>query len=125
MTRTVEFRTYQLHPGAEARFGELVHRHSVPLLRRAGMQVVWAGPSLHDPRAYLLVRAYADLADLECSQARFYASPAWRDGPREAVLACIASSTDVVLQLPQAALDAWPPNPTPEGSPHEPTQPAA
>lgn len=124
MTRTVEFRTYQLQPGAEARFDELVQRHSVPLLRRAGMQVVWAGPSVRDPRAYLLVRAYADLADLESSQARFYGSPAWREGPREAVLACIASSTDVVLQLPCAAVQAWSPNPNLKGSAHESTQPS-
>jgi hypothetical protein len=125
MTRTVEFRTYQLHPGTEAHFDELVQRYSLPLLRRAGMQVVWAGHSLHDTQAYLLVRAYADLAELESSQAHFYASAAWREGPREAVLACMASSTSVVLKLPQAALDAWLPNPAPRGTPDEHTQPAA
>jgi len=76
-------------------------------------------------QAYLLVRAYADLAELESSQAHFYASAAWREGPREAVLACMASSTSVVLKLPQAALDAWLPNPAPQGTPDEHTQPAA
>jgi hypothetical protein len=112
MPRTVEFRTYQLHPGAEARFDKLVQRRSVPLLRQVGMQVVWAGPSMQDPQAYMLVRAYADEAELLSSQAHFYASPAWREGPREEVLACIASSTSVVLKLPQAALQAWLPNPS-------------
>lgn len=125
MPRTVEFRTYQLHPGTEARFDALVQRHSRPLLLQAGTQVVWAGPSLQDAQAYLLVRAYADLAELESSQAQFYASAAWREGPREAVLACIASSTSVVVQLPQAALDAWLPNPYSPGPLHEHTHTAA
>lgn len=125
MPRTVEFRTYQLHPGAEARFDMLVQRHSVPMLRQVGTQVVWAGPSLANPQVYMLVRAYADVAELECSQGHFYASAAWREGPREDVMACIATSSSVVMQLPQAALDAWLPNSPPEGVPHEPTQSAA
>ncbi|MBV1775164.1 NIPSNAP family protein [Burkholderiaceae bacterium DAT-1] len=93
----IEIRTYQLKPGCGARFHYLVTTQSVPLLRAAGEVVLAANPSLHSDDRYILIRAYRDLAHREQSQNNFYASTAWRRGPREAIIACIENSIDVVL----------------------------
>lgn len=36
---------------------------------------------------------------------RFYGSPEWRLGPREAVLACIVVYTDAVLEVPEEVVE--------------------
>ena len=58
MQRLVEIRSYKLKPGSGARFHDLVVSQSMPLVRSFGMDVVTFGPSVHDPDAYFLVRAY-------------------------------------------------------------------
>ena len=63
-------------------FDCLVGKVSVPLLRRFGVDVVNYGPSLHEPDAYVLIRAYSSLEDRAASQAAFYGSEAvaWSPG---------------------------------------------
>ena len=78
MTRLVEFRTYQLTPGAGAEFHELATRQSIPMARASGMDVLAHGPSLHDADAYFLIRAYDKLEHRDALEAAFYASAAWR-----------------------------------------------
>ncbi len=73
------------------------------MLERWGVEVVTFGPSLDDEDAYYLIRAYPSSAELQRSQDAFYGSDEWRQGPREAVVSLIESSSSVVL--PQAALD--------------------
>lgn len=104
--RVVEFRTYKLKPGSGARFHELVIRESLPLLRRAGVEVVAFGPSLDDPESYFLARAYDSLEHLHSSEEAFYSSDAWRQGPREAILAQIDSYSSVVIRMSRAAVEA-------------------
>jgi len=106
MNRLVEIRTYRLKPGSGARFHDLVSNQSVPLLRAWGMEVVAFGPSVHDPDAYFLLRAYDDLAHLQASQDAFYATEAWRQGPREAIIELIQSDADAVLWLSPHAIEA-------------------
>jgi hypothetical protein len=59
--RLVEIRSYRLKPGSGPGFHDLVVNQSLPLLQKCGMEVVAFGPSVHDPDAYFLVRAYDSL----------------------------------------------------------------
>lgn len=105
MNRLVEIRSYRLKPGALAAFHELVVSDVMPMLSKA-MDVVAYGPSPHEPDCYFLVRAYADLADLNAQQGAFYASAAWLEGPRPKVLGHIAQFLNTVLWLgPEAIAD--------------------
>ncbi|WP_296671853.1 NIPSNAP family protein [Rhodoferax sp.] len=97
--RVVEIRSYQLRPGSSAAFHSLVAEQSVPLLRAAGIDVVAYGASLHQADAYVLIRAFDSMEHLHKSQDSFYASPAWRQGPRESIIALIESDANAVLQL--------------------------
>ena len=97
MPELIEIRTYQLKCGTAAQFHALLHTQSLPFLRAAGTDVVAAQASLHDPNAYVLIRAYASLAERLKTQAEFYGSAAWLNGPRAAVMDCIDSYHTVVL----------------------------
>jgi hypothetical protein len=104
-SRLVEFRAYVLRPGGGARFDTLVREHSLPLHRAAGIDVVNCGPWPDAPDRYLLVRAFEDAAHRERSLAAFYASRAWRDGPRADIVALIAADQDRVQMLPAARVE--------------------
>ncbi|QDH69784.1 NIPSNAP family protein [Marilutibacter alkalisoli] len=104
MNRLLEIRSYKLKPGAGGDFHRLVSERSAPLHADWGIDVVAFGQSLHDPDAYYLMRAYKDQADLEASQAAFYGSAAWREGPREAIVALIESDANAVMWLDNDAI---------------------
>ncbi|MGM9490982.1 NIPSNAP family protein [Ideonella sp. YS5] len=102
--RLVEIRSYKLKAGEAAAFHEAVESTVMPMLRPA-MDVVAYGPSAHEPDTYFLIRAYADLADLEATQAAFYGSNAWRQGPRKTIVERIESHLNTVLWMSQASVD--------------------
>ena len=104
--RLIEFRSYRLKPGSRLMFHQLLSDQSLPLMLAFGLDVVAFGPSLHDDCGYFLIRAFDDLADLEASQAAFYASPGWRSGPREAIVELIEADSNTVLSLSAAAIAA-------------------
>ena len=106
MDRLVEIRAYQLKPGAASQFHRLMREQAVPLLEAAGTEVVAYGPSAHEADAYFLVRAYAGLEQRNTEQDAFYGSPAWRNGPREAVIGKIETFLDTVLWLSDAAIES-------------------
>ncbi len=101
----IEIRSYRLVPGSRDRFHQLVCQQSLPLMLDWGIDVVDFGPSLHDADGYFLIRAFHDLANLEAAQAAFYASPVWRDGPREAIVSLIASDSNVVMEMSQDCIE--------------------
>jgi type II secretory pathway component PulL len=70
------------------------------------MDVVHAGPCAMEPDAFVLIRAYADAAHLRQSQEAFCGSEAWRQGPREAVLACIEAYLSVTLEMEAPLVEA-------------------
>jgi hypothetical protein len=105
--RTVEIRSYNLKPGTRDRFHQLVESHALPLLRRARIDVVSYGPSLHDADTYYLMRSFASVDDRQRTEDAFYGSAEWRKGPREAILACIENYTTVVVELDAATLDGF------------------
>lgn len=105
----LEIRTYRLVSGAGEEFLRLMREESVPLLERAGIQVVDCGVSLaaeEGHRDAYLIRAFPSLDALHEQEQAFYAGDAWRKGPREAIVSRIASYHSVVLEVPEAAIEA-------------------
>lgn len=102
--KLVEVRTYRLRAGSRERFHELFAA-AQPLVRTA-FDVVAFGPSAHDPDSYFLIRAFADVAHRQASQDAFYGSDAWRQGPREAIVALIVDHLDATFLLDAAGVDA-------------------
>lgn len=103
--RLVEIRSYQLKTHTAEAFHKLVSEQSVPLLRQWGTDVVAYGISAHEENAYFLIRAYQDRADLQRSQDHFYASEAWRSGPREEIVAKIETSLSTQVWLSAAGVE--------------------
>lgn len=106
MTRSIEIRSYRLKPGAKAEFHRLVSAEAIPLALQWGTDVVAYGPSSADDEGYVLIRAYADTAQLTASQDGFYASDAWRDGPRQRILDLIDEHLSVVVSADEALIEA-------------------
>lgn len=105
--RCVEVRSYELHPGARPALQALFDAEVAPMLAASGQDVVYAGPSLHEADAFVLIRAYDSEADRAARQDAFYGSEAWRQGPREPMLAMIKAYTSAVLPMDAEALEAW------------------
>lgn len=99
MSRVVEIRAYNLKPGTREDFARLFEEQARPMLARWGVDLIGFGQSLHDENSYYLMRCYEDIEDRQVSQDAFYASDEWRQGPREAIVACIESMTSVVVPL--------------------------
>jgi NIPSNAP len=101
----LEIRSYQLRPGRASEFERLARGVSLPMLHRHGIDLVAFGPSLLDPEAFHLIRAYGSLEELERSEAAFYGSAEWREGPRDAIMACIDRYVSIVLELDDVTID--------------------
>ena len=104
MTHLLEIRSYNLKPGSRDAFHTLFMEEALPMLQRWRVDVVAFGASTHDDDTYFLMRAYADLADRQQSQDKFYGSEEWRKGPRESLLALIENYTSVTLHLDDTTL---------------------
>jgi ketosteroid isomerase-like protein len=102
--RVVEIRSYNLKPGTRDRFHRRFLDEALPMLKRWKIDVVGYGPSLHDADSYFLARSFPSLEERERTEEAFYGSEEWRQGPREAVLADIASYTTVVVRVDDATL---------------------
>jgi ketosteroid isomerase-like protein len=98
-SRTLEIRVYTLKPGTRDRFHETVEREAMPLLRRAGIEVVAYGPSVHDEVSYFLARAFRSLAERTRSEEAFYGSAGWQRGPREAIMSAIEHYSTLVVAV--------------------------
>jgi hypothetical protein len=66
--------------------------------------VVALGPSLHDENSYFLIRNFTSVDERQKQEDSFYNSDEWKQGPREAILACIDSYTTVVVEVDDATL---------------------
>jgi hypothetical protein len=106
MARILEIRTYTLKPGMGDEFQKLVHDISIPMVRRAGIDVVRFGASLHSTDGYFLIRSFDSLEDHRRQEDAFYTSDEWLHGPRAAIMACIDSYSDLVIELDTAVVDA-------------------
>jgi ketosteroid isomerase-like protein len=103
-TAALEVRVYTLKPGVRDAFHARFIRESLPLLQDAGIDVVAFGPSQHDRDSYFLLRLFPSVAERERAEERFYASRAWLDGPRAAVLAAIDTYSTALLTVDATTL---------------------
>ena len=107
----VEFRTYRLVPGTGEQFVRVMREVSAPLQEAAGIAVLDTGVSLVAEEGHTeayLIRAFDDLSTYKQLEEDFYASAAWRDGPRETILSMIESYHTIALECDKqtvAALD--------------------
>jgi len=104
--RLVEIRSYELKPGTREEYDRLFREEAAPLLREHEVDVVAVGTSAGDPNGYFLIRAFDSVDDRTRREDAFYSLPEWRQGPREAVLDCIVTYTDAVLELPDELVEA-------------------
>lgn len=104
MNHFVEIRSYNLKSGTREEFHRLFLEEAFPLLKRWNVDVVAYGPSLHDEDTYYLMRCYDSLAHREESEAAFYGSDEWRQGPRQAILALIENYTEIILELDEVTV---------------------
>jgi hypothetical protein len=104
MNHFVEFRSYNVKPGTRDEFQRLFLESALPLLQRWHVDAVAYGPSLHDENSFYLIRCFDSLAHRAQSEESFYGSDEWRQGPREAVLACIENYTEFVLELDEVTV---------------------
>jgi hypothetical protein len=104
MNRWIECRSYTLKPGTRAEYHRLFIEEALPLLKRWKVDVVTAGASPHDENSYYLIRAYDSLEHREKSEDAFYGSAEWREGPREAILACIDTYSEFVMEVDEVTL---------------------
>jgi hypothetical protein len=104
MGQIVEIRSYNLKPGTRSAYHQAVLEQALPLLRRWKMDVVAFGPSPHDENSYYLIRAFADVDDLNRKEDAFYGSDDWRQGPREAIVSRIENYTSIVIEVDDATL---------------------
>ena len=105
----LEIRTYRLAPGTRDEFVRVMQEESIPLLRKAGIDVVDSGPSLfaedgHE-QAYLM-RAFASLEQLQEQEDAFYSSPEWLEGPRTAIVTPIVQYHAIAIEVTAAAVEA-------------------
>ena len=105
MPRILEIRTYNLKPDTRADFARIAHTVVRPMLEQHGMDVVAMKPSLADENSYCLIRAYIDLADRNTSQAAFYGGDGWKEGPRDAILACLEGYATIVMEAGEETID--------------------
>jgi ketosteroid isomerase-like protein len=100
----VEIRVYTLKPGIRDAFHTRFVQEALPLLQRANIDVVAFGPSLHDSDSYYLIRAFESLEVRDRTEALFYGSREWLEGPRAAVLDAIAAYTTAVVSVDASTL---------------------
>ena len=104
MNPILEIRSLNIKPGSREEFHRRYVEKALPLLKRWDFDVVAHGPSLHDENTYFVIRRYDSLAQREQMEDAYYASDDWRKGPREEMLALIASYTDIVFELAEVAV---------------------
>ena len=104
MKRWIEIRSYNLKPGTRAELHRLFTERALPMLQRWNIDVVAHGASPHDDDSFYLIRSYASLQEREASEDAFYGSDEWRQGPREAILACINHYTHALLEVDEAVV---------------------
>ena len=100
----VEIRSYNLKAGTSERFRRLFLDEAFPMLKRANIDVVAYGPSLHDPDSWFLMRTFESVEHRQASEDAFYGSKEWIEGPRQAVLDCIESYTTIVFEADAATI---------------------
>lgn len=98
MSRLLEYRVYTLKPGTRPAFQQRFEAEILPMLDRFGIEVVRAGPSLHDEVSFCLVRRFPSLPEREAQLERFYGSKEWLSRHDAEVMAMIDTYSTCVVE---------------------------
>lgn len=93
----LELRVYTLKPGTRPAFHQRFDAEILPMLQRFGIEVVRAGPSLHDDVSFCVVRRFPSLVERETQLERFYGSDEWLSRHDTEVMAMIANYSTCVV----------------------------
>jgi len=108
MPMILEIRTYRLHPGTREEFLRAMTEEAIPLLLKAGIDVVATGPSRYaedgNEEAYLM-RAFPSLEQLQEQEDAFYSSKEWVEGPRTAIVTPIVQYHSIAVETPAAVVE--------------------
>lgn len=105
MKQLVEIILYRIKPGKGATFHQIMLNESIPLHNGAGIHVVESQQSAMDADCYCLIRSFESLAAYKHKLEQFYASAAWRDGPRQRIIDCIDMTSKAVLEMHDGQLN--------------------
>jgi hypothetical protein len=94
----LDVRTYRLVPGGRDEFDRIFREGALPMLERAGIEVVAYGPSLDDETSYSLIRAFPSADRRREQLGEFYGSDEWRERYDDAVTALIESYQVVLIE---------------------------
>ncbi|MGC0807983.1 NIPSNAP family protein [Pantoea agglomerans] len=103
--RAVELLQYTLKPGTGREFHTVMVEKSAPMHCDAGIDIIAFGNSMHDEDSYYLIRAFDNIEHMNTSQAAFYRSAQWQNGPRKAIIERIQASVKSVLFLTDTAIN--------------------
>lgn len=104
----LEIRTYRLHPGTREEFLRAMTEEAIPLLRKAGIDVVATGPSQYAEDGHeeaFLMRAFESVEQLQEQEDAFYSSEAWLEGPREAIVTPIVQYHSIAVETSAAVVE--------------------
>jgi len=97
MSNVIEYRVYTLKPGARAAFQQRFDEQILPMFGRFGIEVLRAGPSLHDEVSFCLLRRFPSVSVREAQLEQFYGSEEWLANHDRAVMTMIESYSTSVL----------------------------
>ncbi|MFI6922084.1 NIPSNAP family protein [Nonomuraea spiralis] len=105
----LEIRTYRLKPGTREDFVRIMREESLPLLTKAGIDVVAHGASLVDEDGHeeaYLIRAFPSREARDEQEDAFYGSAEWLRGPREGIVSRIDGYHTIVIEAGDDAVRA-------------------
>lgn len=88
---------YRLKPDGAHTFAHAMTSQSEALHAAAGIEIVFHGALDGDPLTYVLVRSFADAQTMAQQLQNFYASSAWRDGPRQTIVNAIEHAEQSIV----------------------------
>jgi hypothetical protein len=89
---------YELVRDGRDEFDRIFREGALPMLERAGIEVVAYGPSLDDDSSYCLIRAFPSAARRREQLDAFYGSDEWRANYDDAVMGLIESYHVVLIE---------------------------
>ncbi len=92
-----EIRIYKLKENAATTFHAVFTKQSLPMMKRWHITIVDYGFSLVDKDSFYLIRNYESLEQRKESQAAFYGSEEWINGPEKEIMDCIDTYNTTVI----------------------------
>lgn len=104
--RYLELRVYKLRPHVIDHFAARFRDQIRPMLGQHGIEVIYAGPSLHDANGWCLLRAFPSLKERQLALDAFYGSAEWLENHEGPVMEMIESHNTSVIKVAPEAIEA-------------------